>query len=333
MPGRRARRRHGQPRRTRPPSHRVTTTVGATADCTVFSGSPTDASQCGGGSDNLVGTDGNGKQHNAMISFTSGPNIPAGSTVTGATLTIQVLGAFGSTGATVVDMTRAFTPGAATWNTYDGVHPWTMAGGDYNASPHTFEAVSAAGTVSFSIPDLVQPWVAGTNAVRQLEIVGFSGTGNAFSFANRASGNVPVLSVTYQPPAPPPPTTTTPPTGPVVTTPVVTPLPVAHGARALRIKVVLSWTWNGAVIHLRKVKVGSMPGDTKLTMGCQGGGCPRHSGTEVSSARNVRRALLRLAGHRYRAGDILSVKLTAAGYRQERARIFFRNGKQPLVLG
>lgn len=76
-----------------------------------------------------------------------------------------------------------------------------------------------------------------------------------------------------------------------------------------------------------------MPGDTKLTMGCQGGGCPRHSGTEVSKARNVRRALLRLAGHPYRAGDILSVKLTAAGYRQERARIFFRNGKRPLVLG
>jgi hypothetical protein len=43
--------------------------------------------------------------------------------------------------------------------------------------------------------------------------------------------------------------------------------------------------------------------------------------------------LLRLAGHRYRAGDVLSVKLTAAGYRQERARIFFRNGKRPLVLG
>jgi hypothetical protein len=163
-------------------------------------------------------------------------------------------------------------------------------------------------------------------------ILGFSGTGNVFSFAHG-----PTLSITYQPPTTTPtsPTTPTTPTttGPVVTTPVPTPLPVAHGKRALHIKVLLSWTWNRAVIRLRKVKVGTMPGDTKLTMGCQGGGCPRHSGSMASGAGTVRRALLRLAGHRYRAGDVLAVKLTAAGYRQERARIFFRNGKKPLILG
>ena len=317
---------HALPRAT------VATTVGATADCTIFSGSPTSAAQCGGGSDNLTGTDGNGNFYRAMVSFTSGLGIPAGSTVLSATLTINVLGAFGSTAATVVDMTRAFTPGAATWNTYDGVHPWSTAGGDYNATPHTVDTVSAAGTVSFSIPALVQPWVDGTNTIRQLEIVGFTGTGNVFSFANRASGNGPVLSVTYQPPVPPPTTPTTP-TTTTPAPPVATPLPVARGARSLRIKVVLSWTWNGAVIRLRKVKVGSMPGDTKLTMGCQGGGCPRRSATKLSGARKVRRALLRLAGRRYRAGDVLSVKLTAAGYRQERARIFFRNNKKPLILG
>jgi hypothetical protein len=306
----------------------MVTTLGATADCTIFSASPTSAAQCGSdpNNDNLAGTDGNGAFYRAMVSFTSGFGIPPGSTVASATLTIHVLGAFGSTDATVLGMSRAFTPGTATWNTYDGVHPWSTAGGDFNATPHTSETVSAAGTVSFSIPALIQPWVDGTDPVRQLMILGFTGTGNAFSFANRASGDGPVLSVTYQPP-------TTPTTaGPVVSTPVPTPLPVAHGARALRIKVVLSWTWNGAVIRLRKVKVGSMPGDTKLTMGCQGGGCPRRSGTKVSGARKVRRALLRLAGHRYRAGDVLSVKLTAAGYRQERARIFFRNGRRPLVL-
>jgi hypothetical protein len=43
--------------------------------------------------------------------------------------------------------------------------------------------------------------------------------------------------------------------------------------------------------------------------------------------------LLKLAGHRYRAGDVLSVKLTATGWKPERARIFFRNGKKPLILG
>jgi hypothetical protein len=318
---------HAMPRET------LSTTVAAAADCTIFSGSPSSSAQCGGGSDDTVGTDGNGAFYRTLVSFTN-LGVPAGSTIDSATLTIQALGAFGSTNATVVNMTRAFTPGAATWNTYDGVHAWSTPGGDYQASPNTVLPVSGAGAVSFGVGELIQPWASQTNTVHQLEIVGFSGTGNAFTMSHG-----PTLTVTYTPP--PPPTTTTGPTttgpttttGPVVTTPVPTPLPVAHGARALRIKVVLSWTWNGARIRLRKVKVGTMPGDTKLSMSCEGGGCPRHSKAKASGARKVRRGLLGMAGRRYRAGDVLSVKLTAAGWRQERARIFFRNGKRPLVLG
>jgi hypothetical protein len=312
------------------PRASVSTTVGAAADCTVYSKTPSDASLCGGGSDDVVGTDGDGFLYRTMVSFRN-LDIPTGSTVNSATLRIQARGAFGSTNATVVEMTRAFIPGAATWSTFDGVHAWATPGGDYNASPHTVVPVSAAGAVSFSVPELVQPWVSETNTVRQLEIVGFSGTGNAFTMAHE-----PTLSVTYTPPPPPAtttPTTPTAPSGPVVTAPVPTPLPVAHGVRALRIKVVLSWTWNGAQIRLHKVRVGTMPGATKLTMGCQGDGCPRHSAVKAAGARRVRRALLRLAGRRYRAGDVLSVTLIAKGYRHERARIFFRNGKRPLILG
>jgi hypothetical protein len=204
---------------------RTSAATAAATDCTIFSGSPASNAQCGAGSDDTVGTDGNGAFYRTMMSFTN-LGIPAGSTVTGATLTINVLGAFGATAATVVEMTRAFAPGAATWNTYDGVHPWSTAGGDYNASPHAVETVSAAGAVSFSIPDLVQSWVNGGTPYGQLEMVGFTGTGNAFTMAHD-----PVLSVTYTPP-PPPTTTTTPPptttTGPVVTTPVSTPLPPAR---------------------------------------------------------------------------------------------------------
>jgi hypothetical protein len=265
-----------------------------------------------------------------MVSFDGGLGIPAGSKVLSSTLTIHVLGAFGSTTTWVFAMARQFTPGAATWNTYDGVHPWSTAGGDYNDSLQASATVSAAGTVSFSITPLTQAWVDGTNTLRELEILGFSGKGNVFSSGNKASGDPPQLTVAYQPPSPP---STTAPPGPVVTTPVSTPLPVSHTRRALRIKVVMSWTWNEAVVRLRRVKVGSMPGDTRLTMSCQGGGCPRHSNTTTLGARRVRRLLQRLAGRRYHAGDILAVKLTAKGYRQERARIFFRNGKMPLILG
>ena len=305
-------------------------TVAATADCTIFSGQPTSASMCGGGSDNLVGSDGNGALYRAMVSFDGGLDIPAGSKVLSSTLTMHVLGAFGSTTTWVFGMARAFAPGAATWDTYDGVHPWSTAGGDYNDALQASSTVTGAGTVSFSITPLTQAWVDGTDTIRQLMILGFSPKGNVFSFANAASGNGPALTIAYQPPSPPPTPT---PTGPVVTTPVPTPLPISHAPRALRIRVVMSWTWSGSAIRLRRVKVGSMPGATRLALGCQGGGCPRRFDTSAAGALRVRRLLTRLAGRRYRAGDVLTVKLTATGYRPERARIFFRNGKTPLVLG
>jgi hypothetical protein len=311
----------------------LSTTVVPSADCTIFSGTPDSASQCDRGSDNVVGSDGNGALYRTMVSFDGGLGIPAGSKVLSSTLTIHVLGAFGSTTTWVFAMTRPFTPGAATWNTYDGAHPWGVAGGDYNNSLQASTTVSAAGTVSFSITPLTQAWADGTNTLRELTILGFSPKGNVYSFGNKASGDPPVLTIAYQPPSSPG-TTTTPtvPTGPVVSTPVSTPLPISHAPRALRIKVVMSWTWSGSLIRLRRVKVGRMPGDTHLTLRCQGGGCPRRSNTAAAGARPVRRLLERLAGRRYRAGDILMVKLTAKGYRQERARIFFRDGKTPLIL-
>ena len=55
------------------------------------------------------------------------------------------------------------------------------------------------------------------------------------------------------------------------------------------------------------------------------------SDTSATRARNVRRVLKGLEGRRYRAGDVLTVRFTAARYRPESARIRFRNGNKPLV--
>jgi hypothetical protein len=41
--------------------------------------------------------------------------------------------------------------------------------------------------------------------------------------------------------------------------------------------------------------------------------------------------LKRLTGHRYRAGDVLTVTFTARGWKRERARITIRNGRLPRV--
>jgi len=94
---------------------------------------------------------------------------------------------------------------------------------------------------------------------------------------------------------------------------------------------VLSWTWNRAEIGLHGLTVGRLPGDTRLSTTCTGHGCPRRSKTTVTGARPVRRALRALAGRRYRAGDVLTITLSAAGYRPEAARVIFRNGKVPLI--
>jgi hypothetical protein len=40
-----------------------------------------------------------------------------------------------------------------------------------------------------------------------------------------------------------------------------------------------------------------------------------------------------MAGWRYRAGDVLTVSSSPRATGQERARIFFRNAKRPLILG
>jgi hypothetical protein len=201
-------------------SQSLATTVQPTADCTIYSGSPTSSANCGGGSDDLVGDDGNGNLYRTMISFPAGLGIPAGSHILSSTLTIA-----------------------------------------------------------------------------------------------------------YQPPGSP----TTAPTPPVVTTPVSTPVPTPAARRSLKIKLVLSWTWNRATTRLHGLKVGSLPGDTGLSMTCRGRGCPRHSKTSVTGARAVRRTLRSLAGRRYRAGDVLTIRLSAPGYRPEQAEVVFRAGKLPSI--
>ena len=133
------------------------------------------------------------------------------------------------------------------------------------------------------------------------------------------------------PVSPAPPTTTTVTTpGPVVTVPVTVPVPQpTPRPRALRVKLAISWTWNRATTRLRKVRLGSFPGRTRLLVQCQGRGCPRHRKVTASGPRAVRRLVRGLAGRRFRAGDRLLITLTAPGYRSERAEIDFRWGKLP----
>lgn len=136
-------------------------------------------------------------------------------------------------------------------------------------------------------------------------------------------------------PAPPPPVVTTPVTTPVPVpppAPTPTPAPSAKHPKPLRIKLAISWTWDRAETRLRKAKVGSFPGKTRLTVGCKGHGCPRHmSKVTAKGPRAVHRLLHRLWGGHYRAGNKILVTLVAPGWRDEKAEIDIRWGNLPKI--
>jgi hypothetical protein len=131
----------------------------------------------------------------------------------------------------------------------------------------------------------------------------------------------------------PVPTTTVTTAGPVVTVPVPTPIPrPAPRARHLRVKLTISWSWNRATTRVRKIKVGSFPGRTRIWVQCKGRGCPRHRRKDAARGPGgVKRVLRGLQGRRYRAGDRLLIFLRAPGYRDQRAQVSFRNGRLPAV--
>ncbi len=152
--------------------------------------------------------------------------------------------------------------------------------------------------------------------------------GSGVSLAPRAPAAV--ACPAPQPPAPPVTTTTTT-TAPVVTVPVAVPIPTPKPrARTLRVKLTISWTFNRATTRLRKVRVGTFPGRTKLQIQCTGRGCPRHRGKDIAKGiPGVHHLLHSLVGRRYRAGTKVILTLQAPGYRQERAELDIRWGRRP----
>jgi hypothetical protein len=125
-------------------------------------------------------------------------------------------------------------------------------------------------------------------------------------------------------------TTTAPTTTTVVKVPVPTPVPQpTRRSRALRARLNLSWTWNRATTWLRRVQLGRVPARVGASVRCTGRGCPRPVHVSASRARNVRRLLGRLAGHRYRAGDRLLITLTAPGWKAERVEVTIRLSRLP----
>jgi hypothetical protein len=118
---------------------------------------------------------------------------------------------------------------------------------------------------------------------------------------------------------------------PVQPTPQPTPIPAPKGKNALKIKLLMKWTWRFATTTLRLTRIGRFPHRTRLTVSCKGRGCGRPATVSAAGPKGVHRLLARLRGHRYRAGDVVTITFSARGWRRERARITIRDAGLPRV--
>ena len=123
----------------------------------------------------------------------------------------------------------------------------------------------------------------------------------------------------------------TPPPAPVQPTPQPTPIPTPRARHALKIRLLMKWTWRFGTTTLHGMKIGHFPHRTRLAVTCRGHGCGRPAKLRASGPRAVHHLLTRLTGHRYHAGDVLTITFTAHGWTRERARITIRNGRLPRV--
>jgi uncharacterized protein YuzE len=148
------------------------------------------------------------------------------------------------------------------------------------------------------------------------------------------SGDIPIRpsNATFylqETPKPVPPPVAT----PVVTTPVPTPLPTPPaGTRAhprVRVKVLISWTWNRARTRVHEARIGRLPRTGKLTVSCAGRGCPFR--VRSTGAKRLKAFTQRLRGTVFRAGDRVTITVSAPGRVSERGVLTIRNGRKPLV--
>ena len=147
----------------------------------------------------------------------------------------------------------------------------------------------------------------------------------------------PAASATPCPTPPPPPPPPAPTVTQVVTTPAVTvttstveTVPVPRKPHHVNVKVTVKWRYRGPVTKMERITVGRMPRRAHFyAFYRQSQGRHRRHVREASGKRQLGSMIHWLEGHRYRAGDRLSIKISRRGYLAERAQFTIRDGKLP----
>jgi hypothetical protein len=107
----------------------------------------------------------------------------------------------------------------------------------------------------------------------------------------------------------------------------VPPVSKHRGGRAVRARFVLAWTWDHTRTRLRSVRVRGLPRGARIDVRCKGDGCPRTA--TASAYKRLARFRRALDGRVFRAGDVMTITVSAANRRSERIAVRFRDGKAP----
>jgi hypothetical protein len=121
------------------------------------------------------------------------------------------------------------------------------------------------------------------------------------------------------------------PPAPVQTAPVPVTIqpPKAGPPRRIRVKIVMGWSWNGIRTRLRTLHFGRLPGRATIRVTCHGRACPRRLGTVHH--RHLRALIRSLEARVFRAGQRLTITVSAPGRIPERAQVVIRDGALPLA--
>jgi RHS repeat-associated protein len=192
-----------------------TVSVGGSQNCWIESDSPKSTFCSQTGFDVGYQSEAPAHEHHGLLKFNLS-SIPLAANVFDAKLGLYVQSKSTSTSKPigVYRVTKPWTTGA-TWESYDGTHAWTTAGGDYNNPSENSDAsvnpsVGASTGWSYWYPTkMVQEWVNGTNAPagEGAENNGLivkdetdNTINNVLTFSSiRASSNQPFLEVKYEP--------------------------------------------------------------------------------------------------------------------------------------